>query len=250
VGTLIRMSDCREIELLVAPYVDCVASSHEQEIVEQHLRRCPQCERRVAAERAVRAVIKRQACHLTAGRAPTALCARMARLSCEPQSPWRLWQVGVAAVLALACSVLLVMTLTRLSTPVLAAQLVADHAKCFHNTAMTTDVDAIRAGRELTAKCGFTVRVPDDDPDLGLRLVGARRCLSGEGINAHLLYAWHGRAVSLFMLPDARRDQEALRLFGHDARVWSGHNRTYVLVSEASDRSLAPLVAHMRRATE
>ncbi len=94
------------------------------------------------------------------------------------------------------------------------------------------------------------MEVPPSSAVLGLRLVGARRCLSGEGRNAHLLYTWQGESISVYMLPGDHRPACAISVLGHDARVWSGHNGTYVLVAHQAGRDLSPLVDYMQHVTQ
>jgi anti-sigma factor (TIGR02949 family) len=251
-GILIRMTCCREVRRLVTPYVDAEASSADQAAVERHIRRCPACQRRVAAERTAREALKRHCrSRLVEGPgAPEALRAKLASLPRQTATGGRMWrQVVVAAVLALACGTALLAILTQSSTTVLAAQLAADHIKCFFTTADRGGLDPARVSEQLRVRYGLVVRVPAGSPAIGLRLVGARRCLSGEGRTAHLLYSWKGESVSLYMVPGDTRSAATVRVFGHDARVWSRHNRTYVLVSEASAANLGPVVAHMQRAT-
>jgi anti-sigma factor RsiW len=251
-GILIRMTCCREVHRLVTPYVDAEASSSEQDAVERHIRRCPACQRRVAAERTAREALKRH-CHsaLVEGpAAPAALRAKLASLPPEAAIIGRTWrQLALAAVLVLACGLALLAILTQSSTTVLAAQLAADHIKCFFTTADRGGLDPARVGELLRARYGLDVPVPPGSPVISLRLVGVRRCLSAEGRTAHLLYSWKGESVSLYTVPGDNRSAATVRVFGHDARVWSRHNRTYVLVSQASAGDLGPVVAHMQRAT-
>jgi anti-sigma factor RsiW len=252
VGILIRMTCCREVHRLVTPFVDAEASSVEQEAVKRHIRRCPACQRRVAAERTAREALKRhcRSALVEGPAAPEALRAKLASLPPQATMSGRTWrQISVAAVLVVACSVSLLAILTQSSTTVLAAQLTADHIKCFFTASDRGGLDSARVSEQLRARYGLDVPVPAGSPAIGLRLVGARRCLSGEGRTAHLLYSWKGESVSLYMVPGDNRLAATVRVFGHDARVWSRHNRTYVLVSQALAGDLSPVVAHMQRAT-
>src|SRR5215470_6813796 len=54
------MLDCQSVERLATPYVDGELAAFEQEAVDIHLRRCPPCHSRIAAERAVRELIHEQ----------------------------------------------------------------------------------------------------------------------------------------------------------------------------------------------
>jgi hypothetical protein len=158
--------------------------------------------------------------------------------------------MAVAAVLVLACIVSVLAIFTQGSATVLAAQLVADHVKCFLTTPDRGSIDAVQVGDRLKSRYGFDVPVPAGSPAIGLRLIGARRCLSGDGRTAHLLYSWNGEPVSLYVIPDDHRPPAAVHMMGHAERIWSRHNRTYVLVSTASARDLSPVVGYIQRATE
>src|SRR5262249_53944399 len=52
------MSDCRTIDPLITPYVDGEIDADTGRRVDEHVRRCPPCHSRVAAERAVRQVVR------------------------------------------------------------------------------------------------------------------------------------------------------------------------------------------------
>jgi anti-sigma factor RsiW len=253
VGILIRMTCCREIHRLTTPYVDAEASANELAAVERHLRRCPACQRRIAAERAARETLKRH-CRSTLVEgppAPEALRAKLTNLPAETvalrASRWR--QVAVAAVLVLACTAGVMAIFAQSSATVLAAQLAADHMKCFFTTADRGTLDPVQVGDRLKSRYGFDVPVPASSPAIGLRLVGARRCLSSGGRTAHLLYSWDGESISLYVIPGDTRPSADVHVMGHDERIWSRHNRTYVLVSQETARDLTPVVGYLQRAT-
>jgi anti-sigma factor RsiW len=252
-GILIRMACCREIHRLTTPYVDAEGSQSDLAAVEQHLRRCPACQRRVAAERAARDTLKRhcRSAIIEGPPAPDALRSRLANLPAhtvpERASRWR--HVAVAAVLFVACTVSAMAIFTQGSATVLAAQLVADHVKCFFTAADHGPLNPVQTGDRLKRQYGFDVPVPPGSDALGLRLIGARRCLSSDGRTAHLLYSWNGESISLYVIPDDNRSPADVHVMGHDGRLWSRHNRTYVLVAQDTGRDLTPVVGYMQRAT-
>jgi hypothetical protein len=139
---------------------------------------------------------------------------------------------------------------TERSSTVLAAQLAADHAKCHWLERNSTDTDPTAVSDRLAARYGFRVRVPPGSPAQRLRLIGARRCLTGEGTNAHILYRYGGHPVSLYLLPGKSRVTSAVDVFGNHAYIWSRHNETFVLVADRSVAGLPKLAAYMRRSTE
>ena len=48
------------------------------------------------------------------------------------------------------------------------------------------------------------------------------------------MYTYNGQPVSLFMLPRETRASELVQVFGHQARIWSEGDRTFVLVARES----------------
>lgn len=249
------MAQCTDIDRLVTAYVDGEITAAERDDVERHARRCAPCDHRITAEGAARQVVRAQAFALTAQTAPLDLTARLAALAADAAPPrarvvrrWLL-RTAVAASLVLACGLWLAALVTRQSTTVLAAQLAADHVKCFltnHDDAM---LEPGRVAGYLLDRYGFAARVPASDPDQGLRLVGARRCITGEGTNAHMLYTWQGQSVSLYMLPGVGHDLAAHQVLGHTTTMWTGHNGSYVLVTPESGGGSTPLSDYMRRST-
>ena len=55
------------------------------------------------------------------------------------------------------------------------------------------------------------------------------------------MYRLNGRPVSLYVIPDARRERASTDVFGHDAVMWSNGNVTYVLVSREPRETLEAL---------
>ena len=114
----------------------------------------------------------------------------------------------------------------------MAAELAADHLKCFAmNRALGTHQSVAAVESSLAAGFGWRVHLPDDPGRAALELVGARPCLYGEGLVAHIMYRHHGNPVSLFMLPQRARRMEVIEIMGHRAAIWSVGQRTFVLVA-------------------
>src|SRR5437762_4021606 len=72
--------DCPRIDPLVTPYVDGELPSADRVFVDRHIRACSPCGARVAAERAVRALMGGRRATLGTERAPDSLRARCAAL--------------------------------------------------------------------------------------------------------------------------------------------------------------------------
>src|SRR6267378_4066277 len=67
------MSKCTSIDPLVTPYVDGELPAAERTLVDEHLHRCPPCQSRVAAESAVRNLMRARQPDLAAPRASASL---------------------------------------------------------------------------------------------------------------------------------------------------------------------------------
>jgi hypothetical protein len=139
--------------------------------------------------------------------------------------------LGVGAAV-LAGMVLLILFATSHSNAVLAAQLAADHVKCFSifPPRDRTGIGEQQAEDELAAN-GWKMHVPASSSTAGLRLLGIRSCLTGAGAIPHVLYESNGKPLSLFKLEGTRR-AESMRIMGRQCRIWQRDNCTFVLVAE------------------
>ena len=72
------MKDCTQLDPLVTPYVDGELAVADRQAVDQHLRACPPCRARVAAEHTIRDLILAKKPALESARAPAGLRARCA----------------------------------------------------------------------------------------------------------------------------------------------------------------------------
>src|SRR5205814_6714913 len=75
------MLNCASLDSLVTPYVDGELTDADRRAVDQHLRVCPPCYTRVAAERAVHELVGVRREGLCRGGAPDALRGRCAALA-------------------------------------------------------------------------------------------------------------------------------------------------------------------------
>lgn len=246
------MSDCSSIDPLVTPYVDGELPAADREAVAQHLRSCPPCRARVVVEQAVRDLVRARQPALQRDRASDTLRAKCAMLGDSRGSSGARGAEGAkgserttrgdwrtrAAPLALAATLVLVVAgasfyqITARSTPVMAAELAADHVKCFLlQDLIGTEQPAGAVEDALASKFGWPVHLPERPDRAALELVGERTCLYGQGRVAHIMYRHEGRPVSLFMLPNDTRKDEMLDTLGHGAAVWSVGGRTFVLIA-------------------
>jgi anti-sigma factor RsiW len=251
------MSDCTSIDPLVTPYVDGELSVPDRTRVDEHLRRCAPCYSRIAAEGAVRDLMRARKSGLSmeraseslrsycngltgrssdeAGRAGDAMPAATARAAGWLPTQWTVGPLALAATLVLVVAGAFLSQATHYSSRLLAAELAADHVKCFTANSILGTHDAPAAVESsMLSAFGWQLHLPKQLDASGYELVGARRCLYGEGKVAHLMYRDEGRPVSIFMLPQSMRAEELVEVLGHEAAIWSSGDRTFVLVTRGS----------------
>jgi len=118
------------------------------------------------------------------------------------------------------------------SARLLAAELTADHVKCFTlNSLIGPNGGPQAVEAVLASRFGWRARLPQRPEQIGLELIGARPCLYGQGRIAHIMYRHHGHPVSVFMLPDTVRPDQFVEVMGHEAVIWTEHGRTFVLLA-------------------
>jgi len=274
------MRSCQSIDPLVTPYVDRELPDSDRQAVDEHLRACPPCHSRVAAEEAVRNLVHARQPALHAPVAPPALhtkCAALAAalkvdgagerarpaiageaakstvveasrtVSRKPAWTARLAPFALAASLVTVVGGAFLYQATQRSTRVMAAQLAADHVKCFAlNAALGTRQPPSAVESMMLSSFDWRMHLPTDASRAGLELVGARPCLYGEGKIAHIMYRHEGRPLSLFMLPDTDRAQELVEVFGHEAAIWCVNHRTFVLIAREPKQDVERLAAFVQ----
>lgn len=260
------MPECSHIDALVTPFVDGALPEGERQTVTRHITVCPACQAKVAVERSIRALMQARRCDL-APPAPAELKARCsalrgaraaavavfppdrAAIRVAVLSAWRarLAPYALAATLLLAVTGAFIYQATRSSSRVLAAELALDHEKCFRlNALLGTQHTPETVEAAMADGFEWHMRLPDTTGSQDVSLVGSRPCLYGEGKTAHIMYRHNGRPVSLFMLPRTSRADELVTILGHQARIWSVGDRTFVLVSDESAPEMERMTALVR----
>ena len=258
------MPDCSRIDALVTPFVDGELPQAEQQAIAGHIAACPPCCAKVAAERSVRALIKQRRSDFGSCASPglKARCALLAGCSSEASvarsssgavprpfvTRWRarLAPLGVAAALLLMVMGLVYQATGR-SNRLLAAELTADHEKCFRlNKLLDTHDTAQDVEAAMASGFGWRMQMPDVSTHRDISVVGSRPCLYGEGTAAHIMFMQDGQPVSLFMLQRGARSEDVVEVFGHQCRIWSEGERTFVLVARASTVPLEQMAAFVR----
>jgi anti-sigma factor RsiW len=273
------MADCKKLDPLVTPYVDDELGVTERAAVDAHLRICPPCHARVVVEQSVRDLLSVHKGALKHECAPAALRGRCAQAARQEAGGIARLKPRAADIdegvrgdvargfsragatlartkpLALAASLVLVVAgaflygLTDRSNRVMAAELVADHVKCFGlNRLLHTQQEAAFVETAMASSFGWHVQLPDRAPQMGLELVGARPCLYGEGRVAHIMYRYNGHPVSVFMLPNTVRTSEVVDIMGHEAAIWPSAGRTFVLVAREPRAEVERIAAFVHAA--
>ena len=247
------MSDCRRIAERLASYADGALPPAERADVDRHLQACPPCRTAAVREQGGRTILKERAAQLRAEPLPPGLrtrCEQLAREHGSRRTP--AWRSGLipgivtALVLVIAGSAVLSFA-THHSNTVLAAQLTADHMKCFRVFARPDSpaVDAHQVEEKLEDQYGWDVHIPPSSADEGVQLIGARRCLYADGTIPHVMYRVHGQDVSLYMLEGVQRPPAEVMALGHHSRIWSRGATTYVMISSAPPSDFAQAAAYV-----
>jgi anti-sigma factor RsiW len=242
--------NCRRICDLLTQYADGTLSAAEHAEVQRHLEACPPCRVIAGKECGARQLLRACAARLRAEQVPQALRSRCHELSRRSAAAhvWsrRLVRLAVAAVLIIFTGSLL-SVVTRQSDALLAAQLTADHVKCFalFGPEDGRTLDAAQAQQMLQERFGMDVHVPPASPSGGLELVNARRCLYADGRIPHLMYQANGQDISLFVLEGESRPPAEFTALGHHTRIWSRGDRTFVLITPASEAPVAEAVRYV-----
>src|SRR3954470_23938909 len=180
------MDDCTHLAPLIPAWVDGSVDPDTAAKLAAHAAACPACAADANRQRAVRQLLDNRRETLTAARAPDALVARLQAMGspssgARPRRTWMRAPVAVAATLVLALSGVTLHVATGRSATVLAAQLAADHAKCHRLERLESGLEPAAARDRLAIRYGFHADVPPGTADGRLRLVGARRCITGDG---------------------------------------------------------------------
>jgi anti-sigma factor RsiW len=261
------MPECRDLEALFAPYVDGEAQPGDQAIIEAHLRACAGCRNRVECEQQVRqAFLARRAslrgtasddlrrrC-IESSRAAAAGIAALPAPSPRPRVG-RIWvPLSMVATILLAVAGVFFYGL-RGGGEALAAQLVVDHVKCFEfapEPKLLPDAQAI--ARDWLTTRGWALKVPANEPSEELELIGMRRCISTDGTTAHVMYKWHGKPLSVYILNHEEKQigssPRLIERLGQETIMWCARGRTYAVVARGRVPDVEHVAEYVRQTTE
>ncbi len=254
------MTNCRDIESKLAAYVDGEQPAAERMAIDAHLRICPSCRTRALGEQTVHELVCARR-HGLRDSAPADLrtrCAAQRRGSHAVgpvvRRPWV--RLSLAASLVLAAGIFFLFGWGS-SVETYAAQLAADHLKCFQfppDASSAPDVTLV--GKRWQQTAGWALKVAASSPSDQFQLLGVRRCGSSRGRVAHIFYKWRGEPLSVYVLnyrfdrtADAGHDHDVHRL-GEHAIVWSERERTYAVVASRHLPDLHHAAGYVRRSVE
>ena len=270
------MITCRDVDALLAAYVDGETGSCDCDQVRAHVDACAVCRERVAAQRSAREVLHARRTGLRAC-APAHLKARCASLAAQrpaaaeekpersaawsprpaavtpriPASFLRRWApLSVAATLVFAVAAVFGLGLND-KVQALAFQTTIDHVACTRFNAGSGARDPLRAATEWREKAGWPITIPAAASS-NLELRAVRRCGVIDGSLAHLMYSWMGEPLSVYVLPKRTvgHAEAFVHRFGHNAVMWSQNERTYIVVTRhPRDAALEKVVAYVRAGT-
>jgi anti-sigma factor RsiW len=256
------MSDCRLIAVQLTSYVDNVLAPDQRAAVERHLHECPSCRVVMAHERGGHAVLRDRASRLQEGTLPPGLRSRCESIvrdherhasrggfrAIVPGWPRSLVPTALSVILLVFTASAIFSLATRRSDAVLAAQLTADHSKCFKLFVAgdPPSMSAEEVEQMLSQQYGWKIHVPPSTD--GLQLIGVRRCLYADGLIPHVMYRSNGEDLSLFVLNGVTRGPSELVTFGHRSQIWTRGTTTFVLVSPSEETArLADATRYMMK---
>ena len=261
------MKNCGDIDTIMTAYVDGETPTDETVEVEAHLAACPPCRQRAAEEKTMKQVLQARA-PMLGERASAALRARCvaavpetaadtpdggAVVAGQASMP-RVWQrrvegwlpMSMAATVLLAVAAVFVFGQNQQLEAAFAAQLAIDHERCFSDVDdLTEGFDASRAQHVLSSTHNLTVAMPPESADFDV--LDVRQCLYDDGEMAHVLCAWRGQPMSLFIVPERSAREQLLEVVGHDALIWSRGRDAYVLVAEQNQQQIQQVSDYVRR---
>jgi anti-sigma factor RsiW len=255
------MSECRRVSERLAAYVDGLLPASDRDSVDRHLSACSSCRRLAEDERTGQRILIERRAQLLVEPLPPGLRARCESVALAGRGGtpslalvgrwWRLRPVAVLAaivVMVFTASAFLSL-MTQRSNALLAAQLTADHSRCFKLFAPRAglSLDASDVERMLAEQHGWNVHVPPSSPSVGVELVGARRCMYGDTAIPHVMYRAHGQDMSLFVLAGETRKAADLVALDHRTSMWARDGTTFVLVLPVEDRAVVDAIGYVKR---
>ena len=250
--------ECRELEPVLASYVDGESAPPERASIDAHLDRCASCRARVAGERAAREILRARRTELrpAASEMLRARCSAHRRSASGPSATpsrfaprlRRLVPLSLAATLLLAVAGVF---LFGVNHEAVAAQLALDHMKCFDVIGDNGPTDSKAAAEAWRSARGWSIGVPPSSNEHDLQLVGVRRCYSTDGAAAHCMYRWRGQNLSVYIVPHpvdgVGTAQQVVEKFGHGAVMWSSGPRTYFVVTRGRPQGFEEVAGYVRR---
>lgn len=241
---------CREVDEQLAAYVDGEQAADTRRSMDAHLAACPSCRDHADHERTARELIRthRGQLRTTAPAGLQARCETASRpaASAARRPAIRIWiPLSLAATLLLAVAGVFVLGLND-RVEALADGLVLDHSKCFNIAPSPGKDDAALDEAVWSKNQGWTITVPRSSDDEELTLIDVRRCLTADGWSAHLMYRWHGRPLSVYVVPKEVGNAAPSEKLGHETAIWAENGRTYAVLADGRPPGFDEIVSYMK----
>ena len=247
---------CAEVQAKLHAYVDGELTVSDITELDGHCVECRECTARVAAERELRQVLRRQPRDAAPPELRTRILHRVRREAAV--TTVRRWLPVPALAAAAIVAALLLMART---SPPLVAELVDKHIAYaeLERPAELATADPREVADWFRSRAGMRVTVPDYSP-AGIHLTGARLAEAHERRAAYLLYEKGRTLLSVFMVPAAAseadlpgrrvayRDHEyvAYEHKGYRTISWSDGQTVYGLVSMLDYQALLECADRLR----
>jgi anti-sigma factor RsiW len=241
-------ASCRRVAERRAAWDDGSPAQAERAEIDGHLDRCEPCRQQAVLERGGRTLLRARGEALREPPLPPGLRSRCEALAARerrvPHWRRRLVPAALAAGLALFGLSTLFAFATHRSPTLLAAQLTADHLKCFRLlgpeivAAEASEIQAV-----LFERFGWRLQLPGSSEDGTVELLGARRCLYADGTIPHVMYRANGQDVSLYMLNGPDTGPVDVVTLGYRSHMWSRDGLTFVVV--APDLAMAEVLQYL-----
>lgn len=242
--------ECRELAVMLVPYVDGEYEAADKAEIETHLAGCAACAAVVASERGLRAQLRAAA----SVRAPAALRGRIEQ-AVKRERRWGLFRAAVrpeiVAAVAACAGVAAWFSTRYLLAPIL-DDTVAHHSR---NLPVEVSGDAQRVQRWFLGKVDFNVRLPHLE---NVSISGARLSHVRDHNAAYVVYDGpRAHRVSLFVYDDpeaalkmlggrrahiADRDVVLANQRGYNVAMWHDQELVYSLVSDLEERDMVALL--------
>ena len=247
---------CAEVRARLHAYVDGELTVSDMTELDGHCVECRECAARVAAERELRQLLRRQ----PRDAAPVELRARILH-HVRREAAVAMARRWLPVPALVAAAIVVALLLAARTPPPLIAELVDKHIAYaeLERPAELATSDSREVADWFRSRAGMRVTVPDYSP-AGIHLTGARLAEAHERRAAYLLYEKGRTLLSVFMVPAAAREADlagrrvayrdheyvAYEHKGYRTISWSDGQTVYGLISMLDYQALLECADRLR----